>query len=134
MKEQIVIDAANSVVGRIASYAAKQALLGNTVAIVNCNDALITGRRNLIIERYTRMRQRGKGQRWAPIVPKVPEKLMKRTIRGMLEYTQRRGEAALDRIRCYNAVPQEFAAAKKISVAKTIITRTIKLSELAKII
>ena len=72
--------------------------------------------------------------RWAPIVPKVPEKLMKRTIRGMLEYTQRMGEAALDRIRCYNAVPQEFAAAKKISVAKVITTRTIKLSELAKII
>ena len=134
MKEQIVIDAANSIVGRVASYAAKQALLGHTIAIVNCNDALITGRRNLVIERYTKMRQRGKGQRWAPIVPKVPERLMKRTIRGMLEYTQRMGEAAFDRIRCYNAVPPEFAAAKKISVAKEITTRTIKLSEIAKII
>jgi large subunit ribosomal protein L13 len=134
MKELIVIDAANSVVGRVASYAAKQALFGHTIAIVNCNDALITGRKNLIIQRYTGMRQRGKGQRWAPIVPRVPEKLMKRTIRGMLEYTQRMGEAALDRIRCYNAVPQEFVAAKKVSVAKTIITKTIKLSELAKII
>jgi large subunit ribosomal protein L13 len=134
MNEQIVIDAANSIVGRVASYAAKQAMLGHKVAIVNCNDALITGRRNLVIERYTRMRQRGKGQRWAPIVPKVPERLMKRTIRGMLEYTQRRGEAAFDRIRCYNAVPKEYENAKKVSVAKIITTGTIKLSEIAKII
>lgn len=134
MSGQIVIDAANSVLGRIASYAAKQAMLGNKVIIVNCNDALITGRRNLILERYTQMRQRGKGQRWAPVVPRVPEKLMKRTIRGMLEYTQRRGEAALDRIRCYNETPKEFESAKKVSVAKEIITKTIKLSEVAKII
>ncbi len=133
MSEQIVIDAANSVLGRVASYAAKQALLGKNVAVVNCNDVLITGRRNLILEKFTKMRQRGKGQAWAPIVPKVPEKLVKRTIRGMLDYTQRRGEAAFDRIRCYNETPKEFEAVKKVSVAKEIVTRTIKLSEVAKI-
>ena len=134
MNEQIIIDGANSVLGRVASFAAKQALLGNKIIIVNCNDLLITGRRNLILENYSQMRRRGKGWFKGPTVPKVPEKLMKRTIRGMLAYTQQRGEDALDRVICYNETPKEFESAKKISLVRELKIKTIKLSEIAKII
>jgi len=134
MNEPIVIDARNAVLGRTASYAAKQALLGKKVTVVNCNDALLTGRRNMILEQYTHMRSRGKGAQKGPILPKVAEKLMKRTIRGMLEYTQKRGEAALDRIMCYNETPKEFESAKKISLARELRIRTVTLKEIAKII
>ena len=134
MNEQIIIDAKDGVVGRIASYAAKQALFGKRVVILNCNDALLTGRRNMILEQYSHMRSRGRGAQKGPIIPRVAEKLMKRTIRGMLEYTQRRGEAALDRIICYNKVPKEFESAKKISMVRELKIRTVKLGEVAKII
>jgi len=134
MNEKIIIDAKDGVVGRIASYAAKQALFGKSVVILNCNDALLTGRRNMILEQYSHMRSRGKGAQKGPIIPRVAEKLMKRTIRGMLEYTQRRGEAALDRIICYNKVPKEFESAKKISLVRELKIRTVKLGEVAKII
>lgn len=134
MREQVVIDAANSVLGRVASYAAKQALFGSKVIIVNCNDVLITGRRNLILEEYSQMRRKGKGFFKGPTFPKVAEKLMKRTVRGMLDYTHGRGEAALDRVMCYNAVPKEFESAKKISFVKALKIKTVKLSEVAKII
>lgn len=134
MKEQIVIDAANAVLGRTASFAAKKALYGHPVIIVNCNNALITGRRNLVLERYAALRRRGKGNQRGPIVPKVPEKLMKRTIRGMLEYPQQRGGDALDRVMCYNETPKEFEAVKKISLARELRTKAITLKEVAKII
>ena len=132
--EKIVIDAKDSVIGRIASFAAKQALFGKSVVIVNCNDALITGRRNLILETYSQMRRRGKGFQKGPIVPRVAEKLMKRTVRGMLAYTQKRGEAALDRVMCYNQTPKEFESVKKISLARELKTGVVKLGEIAKII
>ena len=132
--EKIIIDAKNSVLGRIASYAAKQALLGRDVVIVNCNDALVTGRRNLILETYSQMRRRGRGYQKGPIVPRVAEKLMKRTVRGMLAYTQRRGEAALDRVMCYNETPKEFESAKKFSLARELKVKAVKLGEIAKII
>ena len=134
MNEQIIIDAKDGVVGRIASYAAKQALFGKKVIILNCNEALITGRRNMILEHYSHMRSRGKGAQKGPIIPRVAEKLMKRTVRGMLEYTQKRGEAALDRVICYNKVPKEFESAKKISMVRELKIRTVKLGEIAKII
>ena len=134
MSGQIVIDAKDAVLGRTASYAAKQALLGNKIIIVNCNDALITGRRNLILGHYSHMRSRGKGAQKGPRVLRSPERLLKRTIRGMLEYTQKRGEDAFDRIICYNETPKEFEGAKKISLAKELKIKTVKLSEVAKII
>jgi len=134
MNEQIIIDAKDGVVGRIASFAAKQALFGKKVIILNCNDALLTGRRNMILEQYSQMRSRGKGFQKGPIVPRVAEKLMKRTVRGMLEYTQRRGEAALDRVICYNKVPKEFESTKKISMVRELKIRTVRLGEVAKII
>jgi large subunit ribosomal protein L13 len=134
MNEQIVVDAKDAVVGRVASFAAKQALFGKKVIVVNCNEALLSGRRNMVLEQYSHMRSRGRGAQKGPIIPRVAEKLMKRTIRGMLEYTQKRGEEALDRVRCYNALPKEFEAAKKISLAKEMKIRTITLAEVAKII
>ena len=123
MKEQIVIDAANAVLGRTASFAAKKALYGHPVIIVNCNNALITGRRSLVLEKYAALRRRGKGNQKGPIVPKVPEKLMKRTIKGMLEYPQQRGGDALNRIMCYNETPAEFTQAKKISLYRELKTK-----------
>jgi len=134
MNEQIVIDAKDAVLGRIASYAAKQALFGKKVIIVNCNYALLTGRRNMILDQYSHMRSRGQGAQKGPIIPKVAEKLMKRTIRGMLEYTQKMGEAALDRVMCYNETPKEFEAAKKISLVRVLRVKTVTLKEIAKII
>jgi len=133
MSEQIVIDASGAVVGRIASYVAKQALFGKNVVVVNCNEALVTGRRNLVLEKYSHMRSRGKGAQKGPIVPRVAEKIMKRTIRGMLEYTQKRGEAALDRVMCYNKVPKEFESVKKLSLTRPLMVKATKLGEIAKI-
>ena len=134
MNEKIVVDAKDAVLGRIASYVAKQALLGKNIIVVNCNYALLTGRRNMILDQYSHMRSRGKGAQKGPIIPRIAEKLMKRTIRGMLAYTQRRGEAALDRILCYNETPKEFESAKKISLVRALKIRTVTLKEIAKII
>ena len=56
---EIIIDASNSVLGRVASLAAKQALLGKDVIIINCNNALISGRKNFIVKQYKQKRSRG---------------------------------------------------------------------------
>ena len=130
MSEQIIIDAANAVLGRMASYAAKQALLGKSIIVVNCSNALIIGNIPDIVSKYKQKIRRGKGSQKGPYFPRIPERIVKRTIRGMLEYTQTRGSDALKRVMCYNQLPKEFEAAKKISFAKEIKTSSIKLGEL----
>jgi len=107
-QEKIIINAENAVLGRLASYAAKQALLGREVIIVNCDKAVVVGREKDIIERYKIRRRRGGSGLQGPYISAIPEKIIKRTIRGMLSYTQGRGRQALKRIRCYNEIPKEY--------------------------
>ena len=133
-REKIVIDATGSILGRIASYAAKQSLLGKEVVIVNCEQALLTGRKKNVIGEYQLARKRGGASLKGPFFPKSPERVMKRTIRGMLSYTQQRGLDAFKRVMCYNNVPKEYENANKITLVREIKTRTMTLAELEKVI
>lgn len=129
----VVIDGTNTSLGRLASFAAKQALLGKEISIVNCDEVVITGKpRNNILD-YRVKRQRGGASLKGPFFPKHPERIVKRTIRGMLSYKQGRGRSAFKNVKCYNEVPKEFESAKKITVGKPIKgVRKIKLKELEK--
>ena len=128
----IVIDAAGSVLGRVASYAAKQALLGKKVVIVNCKQALLTGKSATAIKEYNAIRRRGGSSLKGPLFPKNPERIMKRTIRGMLNYQQQRGLDAFKRVMCYNEVPQEFTNATKVTFDRKSTARTIDLEDLSR--
>ena len=45
----MIIDAKNVVLGRLSSFAAKQLLLGEEVDIVNCEEAVLSGKRAPIV-------------------------------------------------------------------------------------
>ena len=131
----MIIDANNLILGRICTYAAKQALLGNTVDIINCEKAIITGKRTSIFEHYDTRRERGyiyKG----PHFSRMPDRLVKRTVRCMLPYKQERGKEALKKVKCYLGVPKEFEG-KKFEVlkaahmSKMTSVKYIKIGELA---
>ena len=110
-----VIDGTNAILGRLASYAAKEALGGEEIRIINCEKVIITGSRSNIRERLEIKRRRvGSGQQ-GPKYPRSAEMIVKRVIRGMLPHHQQgRGKVALSKIKCYIGVPKEFETAKKI--------------------
>ena len=91
IKNVIVIDGKNAILGRLASYVVKQALLGKEIAIVNCNEVVISGKPKSVIKEYQEKRQRGGSSLKGPFFPKSPERIVKRTVRGMLSYKQGRG-------------------------------------------
>lgn len=130
--KQIIIDASNATLGRLASFTAKQSLLGKSVIIVNCNNAVLSGNRANIINEYNQARQRGSSSLGGPFFPKHPSRILKRTIRGMLAYKQGRGLDAFKRIKCYDTTPEEFIASKKILAGKEKRIPTITLQELSR--
>ena len=101
MTEEIIINAENAVLGRLASYAAKQALLGKNIVIVNSEKAIIVCKEKDIVERYARKRARGGWGLSGPNFPSTPDRILKRTIRNMLPIRKRRGKEALKRVKCY---------------------------------
>lgn len=132
VKPELVIDASNSVLGRIASYVAKQALLGKNVVVLNCDNILLTGRKRMVIDEYNIARRRGGTSLNGPHFPKHTDRLMKRTVRGMLSYTQERGLLALKRVICYPNVPAQYESVKKVSIQRPVKTKTMSLGELSK--
>jgi len=132
MTTKIIIDATDGILGRIAGFAAKQSLLGKSVVIVNCNEVLITGDPRTTINAYKAKISRGGSAQKGPYFPKTPERIMKRTTRGMLSHKQGRGSDALKRVICYNSVPEEFKDAEKISMKRELKGKAIKLSKLSK--
>lgn len=116
---EINIDAKGAIVGRLAAYVAKQALLGYTVNVLNCEEAVMSGKPGQNRERYhylmMEMGQPSKG----PFYSRMPDRFVRRVIRGMLEYKKPRGRAAYDRIMCYIGVPEQFKDKKMVSPIKT---------------
>ncbi len=132
----MILNAENKILGRLASYAAKQALLGNEVIIVNCGKAIISGNKRQIIEKYRSRRERRTIRR-GPFFPKTADRIFKRVVRGMLPYKQEKGRLALKRVRCYVSLPKslegkEILDLKQFDKEKLPTTRNITLKDLSK--
>ncbi|MEK6884603.1 MAG: 50S ribosomal protein L13 [Nanoarchaeota archaeon] len=133
MKKEIIIDGNNAIMGRLASYAAKQVLRGENVIIVNAEKTVITGDRQNTIENFYAKRRRRGSTIQGPKHSFLAEKILKRAIRGMLpDHRSGRGKEALDRIRCYKGIPKEYQESKKILAGKEKIGKYIYLEEFAK--
>jgi len=131
---RIIIDAEGSVRGRVASFAAKQALSGNEIVVLNSEKAIISGRAEQNIDDFKLRRQLNtiKPEK-GPFFSKNPDKIMKRTIRGMIpDFRRGRGKEAWKKIRCYNGMPEEFKKEKAIKMNKSTPTKAITIEELSR--
>jgi large subunit ribosomal protein L13 len=114
-----IIDGKNATLGRLASYAAKESLRGEEVVILNCEQIIISGNKKNIKEKFEKRREWIGSTQKGPKYSRNAEKLVKRTIRGMLpEHREGRGREAYKRIKCYTGVPKEFEGKHTISSGK----------------
>ncbi len=105
----IVIDAKDARLGRLSTFVAKKLLEGEEVRIVNAEEAVLSGKPQVTIERYTARRQlqfKGNPEK-SPYWPKVPDRFVKRLIRGMLPRKKARGREAYGKLRVYMGVPAD---------------------------
>jgi large subunit ribosomal protein L13 len=100
-----VIDARDCILGRVASQVAERALDGERIAVVNAEQAVITGRKEDVIGTYRKRTELGSDR--GPYYPKRPDRVMKRSIRGMVPYKRPRGRQAFENVRVYLGNPYE---------------------------
>jgi len=101
----VVVDARNCILGRVASQIAELALDGERVAVVNAEDAVITGGEEDIMSVYRKRNEVGSDR--GPHYPTRPDRLFKRSVRGMLPYKTTRGRDAFENVRIYLGNPYE---------------------------
>lgn len=130
----MIIDASGMILGRLASLTATKLLAGEEIHIVNAEKAIISGQRVSIYREYTEMRNKGSTEK-GPYFPKRPERILKRTVRGMLPHKTKRGRDAMSRLRVYVGVPREFEGTKLERPAEASMKRlgTAKYVELGEL-
>ena len=101
----VVVDARDCIMGRVASQVAEKALAGQTVAVVNAERAVVTGRENQIKAKYKQRVDVGADN--AYFYPKRPDGIFKRAIRGMVPHKKPRGREAFENVRVYVGNPYE---------------------------
>ncbi len=122
-----VIDASNLIVGRMATAIAKMALMGEEVNVVNCENAVMTGKKKEVLERMKTRRERGDALK-GPYFQTMPDRFIRRIIRGMLPYKQEKGKLAFKRIMCYIGVPEQLKDQKLETIKNADISNSTALS------
>ena len=128
-----IIDGSDTVMGRLASYVAKESLKGEEFAVVNCEKIIITGNKKSIKREFQERRSRVGSSQKGPKISQLADRIVKRTIRGMLpDYRNGRGREAWKRIKCYVGIPKELEKEKMVKAGKEKISKFIEVKEIAK--
>jgi len=102
-----VYDAENQILGRLSSVIAKELLKGERIVVVNAEKAVLAGNRKSKIAFYKHRYERGDPIH-GPFFPKQPERILQRTVRGMLPWDRTKGREAYKRLKVFVGIPEEF--------------------------
>jgi large subunit ribosomal protein L13 len=129
-----LVDASGLVLGRAASLIAKRLLQGESIVVVNAERSVVIGDRAMVLETYRANRARG-SKRTGPHFPRYPDRIFRRTVRGMLPHLKTRGKEALDRLEVYIGTPTDLQGHASQSLegakARPALRRPITLGEIS---
>ncbi len=135
VENAVIIDAKGLILGRMASAITKRLLQGETICIVNAEKATISGKRLSIIRQaktFLEVGHPGKG----PFHSRRPDRIVRKTIRGMLPWKKPKGQQAYRRLRVFIGVPDELTGKETQAIrdarAEKLKCPYITVGELAK--
>jgi large subunit ribosomal protein L13 len=108
---EILIDAENSVLGRLATHVAKLAMLGFKVHVINVEKAVVSGDKKTIVDSYKlllEVKTHKNPYRHAIHRPRHPINIFKKSVKLMLPKHCRSRFKILKNVKAYIGVPQEF--------------------------
>jgi len=103
----IIIDAKGLILGRMASIIAKRLLQGESVIVLNAEKTAISGKRLQIVKEAKTFLEVGHPRK-GPFHQRRPDRIVRRTIRGMLPRKKPKGMQAFKRLKVYLGAPMEF--------------------------
>jgi large subunit ribosomal protein L13 len=119
----------------MSSNIAKRLLDGEHVTILNAEKAIYSGKKKNKIAEAHLFLEVGAPER-GPFHYRRPDRMLKKTVRGMLPYRQPKGKTALRRLKVFMGIPLEFKDQQTIQFedaqASKLNGPSFTLAELAK--
>ena len=142
----LVYDARDKILGRLASHVAKQLISARKngreqrVIIYNAEHAIVSGPRTQVLSRYDK-KYKLNHPRKGPFFPRMPDQILKRTVRGMLPYQKNSsGRGALRDLRVLigqptniseKELPEDHAWGDTDSIERPLPLKFVRLGEIS---
>jgi large subunit ribosomal protein L13 len=120
-KSKAIIDADGLILGRMATYVAKRLLNGEEILIVNAEKAVLSGKKRsktADAKEFLAVGSPGRG----PFHYRRPDRIVRKTVRGMLPIKRPKGKQAYKRLKVYLGVPDDLKDQK----AETLLNAQAK--------
>lgn len=131
----IIVNADGLILGRMASKVAKSLLNGNKVIILNAEKAIISGKKKSKVAEAKEFLEVGSPKR-GPFHYRRPDRILRKTVKGMLPIRQPKGKSAFKRLRVFLGIPKEFEETQMITLKEAKASKlkgpSLTLGELAK--
>jgi len=115
-KPTTVVNADRLILGRMATTVAKRLLNGEEIAVVNAEKAVISGRKGNKVTEAKEFLGVG-GVNRGPYHYRRPDKIVRKTIKGMLPFKKPKGKEAYKRLKVFIGVPEDLKNVKMETVA-----------------
>jgi large subunit ribosomal protein L13 len=106
-KPTTLINAEGLILGRMATYIAKRLLNGEKIVIVNAEKAVLSGKKEGKLADAKEFLSVGAPMR-GPFHYRRPDRIVRKTVRGMLPYKRPKGKQAFKRLRVYMGRPDDL--------------------------
>jgi large subunit ribosomal protein L13 len=130
-----LINADGLILGRMASKVAKKLLNGEEVIIVNAEKSVLSGKKKSKVAEAKEFLEVGAPMR-GPFHSRRPDRIVRKTVRGMLPFKQPKGKNAYKKLKVFMGVPDELRDQKMDTLTESQATKLrgpyFTLAELAK--
>ncbi len=106
-KPAVVVNAEGLILGRMSSQVAKKLLNGEEVIIVNAEKSVLSGKKKSKIAEAHVFLEVGAPER-GPFHYRRPDRIVLKTVRGMLPMKKAKGKNALALLKVFMSVPEEL--------------------------
>ena len=134
-KSVTLINAEGLILGRMASKIAKKLLNGEEVIIVNAEKSVLSGKKKSKVAEAKQFLEVGAPER-GPFHYRRPDRIMRKTVRGMLPFKQPKGKTAYKKLKVFMGVPEDLKDQKMETLTEAQATKLkgphFTLAELAK--
>ena len=126
----MIVDANGAVLGRLSAKIAKELLKGEQVVVINAEKAVITGNPSAVFNRYKEKMGRGDRHK-GPFLSRYPDRMLKRTVRGMLPYKKEKGKQAFKKLKVFMGNPNDLKGQKLGKTTDDLRCKFITLEKIA---
>jgi large subunit ribosomal protein L13 len=102
-----VVNGEGLILGRMCSKIAKRLLNGEQIIIVNAEKVIISGKRKSKVAEAHKFLEVGAPDR-GPFHSRRPDRIVRKTVRGMVPWAQPKGKLAYKRLKVYLGIPLEL--------------------------